>query len=230
MLVVTAIFENDSDNKPYGIMANNLRESVVRLGYDFRKYVLKDDPNVEESKNYYRLDCSFKVDVIRDALNEYPDKDVIWLDADCLMRSRVDGVLDDCDVAVTLRRLEARNGLTNPEYDGYINAVVLFFKNNEKSRKFLTMVAEHFKHCFRRTDQEAFNRVLLKYSKMERYGEVVDVSGCRVKILSTDDYNFFHFSDGNYRNAKILHIKGIHNREQYQKYVDIVLKEENGNN
>ena len=118
MKVITALY--NTPDRDYAILMLNLEKSVRQLGYDFKAYRLSEDPIVRfEKKDNYFAPCFFKPSIIKTALLEFK-QDILWLDSDCLMNERVDEVLDDCDIMVTLRRFNEFK--VRDIYDGYINA------------------------------------------------------------------------------------------------------------
>lgn len=198
-------------------MANNLRKSLVLAGHtDIAIYALKEDP-IEHfvGKGDYKTACFFKPYVIREALNDTP-KDIIWMDVDCIVKSNLEDILGDADVAVTLRR---GSGLRDV-YDGYINAGVMAFRNNQAASNFIK--AWIAKIPGSRADQDAANKVLLDGGLIEaKYDEVIGAGGAKVMVRSCDEYNFFYFPESN--NARIYHIKGSLREEFYGKCVTEVL-------
>jgi hypothetical protein len=184
-------------------MADNMRRSAEAQGYAVVIHDLKDDPmDSVTSMHDYRVNCFFKPHVILEALNNLPD-DVAWVDGDCLIRERFDEIQDDCDVALTLRRF--RPNTIRDEYDGYINAGVMAFRNNAAAKSLIEKWIVEQPHG--RADQDALNRVLLNYTDMNQSGEIVNIDGCRVKFVPCDIYNFFYFPEAHSK-AKILHVKG----------------------
>jgi len=222
MRIVTAI--HNAEGRGYDAMAANMLRSVMDCGYNGSVYALSEDPMTRYEGNHsYFVPCFFKPQIILRALNEFPD-DVLWLDSDCLMRARVDEILDDCDVAVTLRRFDLSKGLRSL-YDGYLNAGVMAFRNNNSVRDFINLwIAEFGKeNDGQNSDQMGLNRLLIGYSPMQKYGEIFEVEGTRVKILDCDTYNFFYFDESPERvgQAKILHVKGSLRARHYQHALTI---------
>ncbi len=211
MIVITALF--DKSDRGYKDMVANLEKSVKNQGYEFKVFSLKEDPMLRyNTKDNYFVPCYFKPKVIRDALEHYRT-DILWLDGDCLMKSRVDEMLGGVDVAVTLRR--PTNGSL---YDGYINAGVMAFRNTQRAFGLLRQWEDMQQHS--RADQDAMNRLLLNHSKLDKYNELINVEGCFVKVLPCEVYNFFYFEEPD--NAKIYHVKGHLRPQYYQKILEMV--------
>lgn len=223
-MIISAVY--DTPERGYRIMADNMRRSAEAQGYTVVLHDLKEDPmDSVTAAHDYRVNCYFKPFVILEALDVMRD-DIAWVDGDCLVRDRFDEILDGCDVALTLRRFGGPQmmNLTNPPrrdtYDGYINAGVMAFKNNDATKRFIEKwIAEQPNG---RADQDAMNRVLLRRTTMNQYGEVVDVNGCRVRLVPCDTYNFFYFPE-DHRGAKILHVKGSLRPDYYERCAREVL-------
>jgi hypothetical protein len=212
MKLITAIY--DIKERDYGVMLENLKASAKKLMYDLWTYSLPGDPMEDyQNRGLYRISCFFKPPVILNALDGLKD-DVLWVDTDCLLKARVDELLDGCDIAVTLRRKT-----TGDIYDGFINAGVMAFKNNLKSRLFIDAWIKELPNG--RADQDALNRLLLKRSSLDKYGEIIDIDGIKIKVVDCDTYNFFYFPEED--NAKIYHIKGHFRGLFYNLYAREVL-------
>lgn len=220
MKAITALY--NTPDRDYAMLSVNLEKSARNLGYDYVCYRLKEDPIVRfAQKDNYFAPCFFKPSVIKTALLEHKE-DILWLDSDCLMKDRVDELLEDCDVAVTLRRFNPN--VLRAIYDGYINAGVMAFKNNNKAIGLIDRWIAEFPNS--RADQDAMNLVLLGYSSLCKFGEIIDVDGVKVKIADCDTYNFFYFEDKEevINKAKIFHIKGHLRPLFYDKIKCKVLK------
>jgi len=201
--VISALY--NTPDRDYAMLMLNLQESVKKVGYDFEQYLLERDPMIRfGGKDDYFAPCTFKPFIIKRALQELKE-DVLWLDSDCLIKDRVNEIFDDCDVAVTLRRFDRTH--LRDIYDGYINAGVMAFRYNQRSLSLIDRWMDQLAGS--RADQDAFNKVLLDYSFLDKFGEIIDIEGTKVKILDCDTYNFFYFEDKDkIDKAKIYHIKG----------------------
>ncbi|GEM_PF-5310279 len=216
MLIVSAVY--DAPGRQYRKMAENLRKSAEIQGYAVILKELNDDPmDLVRSAHDYRVNCFFKPHVILEALNAL-NEDVVWVDGDCLIRERFDEILVNCDVAVTLRRF--RPNTIRDVYDGYINAGVMAFRNCDATKRFIECWISEQPHG--RADQDALNRVLLNYTDMNQYGEIVNIDGCLVKVVPCDIYNFFFFPE-DHSKAKILHVKGSLRPDHYDRLASEVL-------
>ena len=204
LLVVSAT------DKKMTIMAENLRLSCERVGYQVRIYDIDDVAVSPIQKG------SFKPYVVRKALRS-TRRNIAWIDADCLVIGQIDDALDGCDVAVTLRRQDESKDAFK-QFSGYLNSGVIFFRNGPASRDFVDRWIAELPNCtFHFSDQEALNRLAAQATDMKTYDGIFNWQGIRVKILPTDTYNFFYF-DEPCDNARVLHFKGD-KRHLYDAYV-----------
>ena len=191
--------------KPYRKMAQTLERSAIENGYEFSLYsVSAKDIGVALIDDKLYIKCQTRPTFIKKALEDFKD-DLVWMDVDCVIKKPLGEVLNNCDVAVTLRSIEDRQS-NHMEKFKFINSGVIFFKNNGKTRKFCDLWQSNIsgEDC----DQDGLNNLLLKYSKLEKYDEIIDVEGVRVKILEARIYNFFYFPEDS-SEAKVLHYKGF---------------------
>ena len=210
MRVIT--YFHHSPHKPYKEMVKNLGKSAKELGYDFNVYeVTPEDIGLSFSHNNYYVNCSSKPSAIRKALDDYRE-DIAWVDADCIIKKNFDEALINCDVAVTLRKIEERK-CGDPYFSGYINTGVVFFRNSNNTRKFLDLWEKEIIKI--RSDQRAMNIILLEHSPLEKYNEIITIDEIRIKILEAQIYNFFYFTE-DLSQAKILHYKGLLFKEYYK--------------
>ena len=191
--------------KPYEKMAETLKKSAGENGYDCTIYpATKEDVGACRWQDKLYIKNATRPTFIKKILDENKD-DLVWMDLDCIIKKPLGDILKDCDVAITLRKIEERN--TNfMEKFKFINSGVMFFKNNQVSRRFTELWQSNIgeNDC----DQDGLNKLLLKYSKLEKYDEIVDVEGIKVKILDSRIYNFFYFPEDS-SEAKVLHYKGF---------------------
>lgn len=207
----------------WGQMLENLKLSAERHGHDCLIYDLptQDKWIAQHEELFLSLCWKWKVIFMRHAL-DYVEEDLLWIDADCLVQRKINfaTALKGADIAFTLRDIDARHKTKEPVKDGYINSGVVFIRNNKASRWFLEQVQMQL--CLSLYDQEAFNKVLLKYSDMTRHGEIIRCGRTRVKMLDCREYNNFYF-DASSEQARILHFKSkgrglYHNRVHEGRY------------
>ena len=200
-----------SPYKPYKKMALALEKSVKENGYNFSLYpATKEDTGSCKWYGKLYIKNAGRPMFIKRVLDDFKD-DLVWMDLDCIMKDKLgDDILVDCDLAVTMRDIKDRNSQFMEKFK-FINSGVMFFKNNDESRRFTDLwnnnIGEH--DC----DQDGLNNLLLKHSKLEQFGEIVDVDGIKVKILPARIYNFFYFPE-NPNGAKVLHYKGFTFRKE----------------
>jgi hypothetical protein len=130
-----------------------------------------------------------KPQIIADFLDsQFPDDNnalVVYLDTDTIIRQRIDEIIGDYDIGVTVRRSNEW------ELEGRINAGVLFLRSTVKTRNFVRQWIAETQHLG--NDQEALNSLLPKQS-------------CTIAEFPTDIYNWYYFPNPP-PTAKILHYK-----------------------
>ena len=202
-------------------MAETLEKSAIDNGYEFSLFpATAEDVGACTVNGKLYIKCRGRPALLKRLLDTFYD-DLIWMDIDCIIVAPLGDVLFDCDVAVTLRKIEERQSKHLSIFQ-YINCGVMFFKNNEASRKFIdlwekTLPKENFEVGLPKEyrgcavgsdDQTALNNLLLKHSPLEKYDEIVNIEGIKVKMLDARIYNFFYFPEDP-NGAKVLHYKGF---------------------
>ena len=124
------------------------------------------------------------------------DEPMMFVDADCLFRARVEE--KGFDVGVTLR---TRGLDVSDPFNGVLNSGVLIF--NDPAPELLGRWAEQ---CLigETTDQKALVEVLSETIDWSAYDRVYDWHGLKVKVFRTDDINDYHL-----RTGRIWHFKGV---------------------
>ena len=179
------------------------------LGFGIPSEVVDDSFH---SKGYYQIisgtwktKAIHKPDIIKKSLSS--NDWVAYLDGDAVPFKNFDEIIGDYDIGVTVRRpeeLELETIASHREVMGWVNAGVIFFNNNHKTRIFIEkwyFLTNHLKN-----DQLALNRLINPDNKPLKWGESWDVNGVRVKSFSTNKYNFYYF-DENASAAKIVHYR-----------------------
>ncbi len=201
----------------------NLIDSAAKFGHEIivQNLPTEDPWIVSEPILFTSLCWKYKLLCILRILDD-TDEDIAWIDGDCIINKAIDfdSLMQDCDIALTLRQIQYRHDTKEPIRDGYINSGVMFFRNNKHSRVFLKECIDRLHHCL--YDQEAINLTLLDRSKIEEYGEIIKVGDTRVKILNCRIYNNF-YSDESFNTAVIQHYKGHYKRIEYQDIYGIKL-------
>lgn len=196
----------------------NLRKTANRQAIGVLSYACPtEDCFIVKHPDLYLSMCwKYKVIFLQEMLDSYTH-DFVWIDGDCLVAKtfNMSEALDGCDVALTLRDIKDRHASAEPVRDGYINSGVIFLRNNQFSRDFLRYSKEELINSL--YDQEAFNRVILKHSKMEKHGEIVTFKGLKIKLLDCREWNNFYL-DESARKARILHFKGD-GRKEYNRWL-----------
>jgi hypothetical protein len=216
MIIVSGFRHNQTQH--WNRMLDAMKASAEKVGH---KAIIYDLPTQDRwIGNQYELLLSlcwkYKVIFMHDILDQQSD-DVVWVDGDCLVINPIDfnKAIDGCDLAFTLRDVGDRNKTRTAVQDGYLNSGVVFIRNNSRSREFMKLARKQVTLSL--YDQEAFNKILLEASALERHGEVINIYGIKVKILNCREYNNFYFDEG-HRSAKILHFKG-RGRSIWHEYI-----------
>lgn len=146
--------------------------------------------DVENSK----IPC--KPHIIKDALSKIPDGNhLVWLDADAVIFERIDEIIQDYDIGVTVRLPKAiENSMP-------INAGIIFFKKTNSAQTFV-------ENWIRLSDQDISDQPPL--NKLASVvcadrGTTVIRDGVKIKVFPCEIYNNF-YKKGNHK-FKIKHYK-----------------------
>ena len=224
MLIVTA---GSNHNPKYEITIRFCEKECNRQGYKFQVYDLGGlgfgTPVSDERMNskFRTLRYAIKPELVLRAMNETEEEFVVWIDGDATLIGSLNELESDTsfDVGVTVRPKQQTQKV------GYINAGVLFFKNNTASKKFLQdwIAAMGPPPLNTETDPKTYCDQGILESKLmipainiplwDVIGETFNVRGARVKILECIRYNNFMCvgRDQTYTpETKIIHYKGRH--------------------
>lgn len=184
-------------------------ENTIDIGKQFNlnKFYSDIDENIYNSKINMGM-IPYKPYIIKEAILEYKEK-IVWLDCDAFCIGKIDDVFDGSfDIAVTMRRQDERNTL-NPILNGLLNTGVVFINNTDKSLEFIDLWIKELKNTIFLSDQEAINRLILQCCELKEdcYNNIYNLNGIRIKILKTEDYNYFYYPNIPKNNTKILHLK-----------------------
>jgi len=188
---------------------------------------------VRKKKHFMNL-CSQRTVICKDCL-ERTGNNVVFIDADAIVWRSVDAVFEkDFDVALTMRRLNDMIIDYVPEIHSdrpvpfkVINAGVIYFKNNERSGKFVNLwVEEILKARDFALDQTALAQLVLDADKHAFEGYERDISigsgsgPISIKLLPCEPYNNFYMrNDFTFetmeRDTYIAHFKGYLHRDEY---------------
>jgi hypothetical protein len=158
----------------------------------------------------YLANSIWKPKVILDAMLDFPEEPyLVWMDADtCCIRDISMVFQFNFDIAVTIRPAEENEGSQWPMFDGYINAGVIFIKNNHKTRQLIQQWIDTIPATQTKTDQEALNMVL-EAPKMRKHYRVYRTKGMIPKMsLPTSIYNNYYLPQKPSTWTRILHFKG----------------------
>ncbi len=233
MLVVTA----GSGQYRYEITIRHCEEKCKEYGYKFEVYDLGglgfgipvEDPRVKSKFRTVR--CGLKPEIILDAMNHTDEEFVAWIDGDATLIGGIDEVFDGSyDVGVTVRP-KRHNKKTS-----YINAGVLFFKNNPESKAFIkdwiaampdpsTVSGLETKPTYYVDQMYLENDLILPNTTIplwDDFGSVHTIHGARVKIFDCKTYNNFWCMKAPVQppnGTKILHFKG-HRTHRLPSYLE----------
>lgn len=150
----------------------------------------------------------YKPYIIKKALLEYKEN-ITWFDADAFAIKSFDSIYnDDFDIAVTMRGQSERYTYA-PLLNGLINAGVCFFHNTKNTLDFINLWIKELKNTMYLSDQEALNRLVLRCCELKEdcYNNVYKLGDIKIKILKTDEYNYYYYPILPDKNTKILHLK-----------------------
>ena len=226
MLIVTA---GSHHHPKYKRTIEYCKRECERYGYKCQVYDLGGlgfgTPVSDERMNskFRTLRYAIKPELVLRSMNETEEEFVVWIDGDATLIGRIDELESDdsFDVGLTVRpKREVKK-------TAYINAGVLFFKNNAASKKFLqdwitamgppplNTETNPKEYC----DQNVLESKLLipaiNIPFWDVIGETYNVCGARVKFLECTQYNNFWSHNGPDRmfhspDMKIIHFKGRH--------------------
>jgi hypothetical protein len=140
---------------------------------------------------------------------------MVWIDADAwIIRPLALGWdYENWDIGVTMRRQNER-GTDFPAIYDYLNAGVVFVRDTMGAAFFLREWDRATKICQSRSDQEGLNNLVRMASNLgpDCYGQIVNLTMCghgpiRIKIFSTDEYNWSYWPETPGPKTKILHLK-----------------------
>lgn len=217
-------------------------ESAKRLGYSvilydlgglgFGKSFIVHD-NAFQKKGFYRKIAhrrycfgDHKPAIIKDCLRSF-NEFIVYLDADTVLIDRIDGIIGDYDVGLTVRpKWEVEKVIKKAYddnyfiYDGYVNAGVMCFNPTEATNRFLEQW--EYKITELHDDQGAINDMLKKYFPLKN-GQLIETQGIKIRTFDTMQYNYYYFHTPQntksyfaiqndiklkWQDARILHFKG----------------------
>jgi hypothetical protein len=177
-------------------------EYSMRVGYDTKIY---DLGNLGMGKPYQgRVSPQIgakipsKPGIILDAINEIDEYDyVAWIDADALIQTRFDEVMEDYDIGVTVRQPKQK------ENSMPINAGIVFVRKTSQAIKFLNdwiLLCESGV-----SDQQELNKLCQVTTK--DLNTLVIRNDTKIRVFPCAIYNNVYFAKKKTPNAKIKHYK-----------------------
>ena len=226
MLIVTA----GSDHHPkYKRTIEYCKQECERYGYGFQVYDLgglgfgTPVNDVRMESRFLTLRYAIKPELVLETMYNTDEESVAWIDGDATLIGRIDELEtdDSFDVGLTVRpKRDIKNS-------NYINAGVLFFKNNVPAQLFLddwitemgpiplNIEKEPIDYCDQAVLETKILLPVLGVPLWDIIGEVHDIHGARVKFFDCTQYNNFWSHSGPDRmshspDMKIIHFKGRH--------------------
>lgn len=159
----------------------------VRVETDFSSFT--------DHKGTRFINATHKAACINDYFQHDSDR-LIYIDADCVFRERID--LDGFDVGVTVKpagKLDETN-----YFNGIINTGVIFFNTYPKP-----LIERWIQECAtgNHTDQSALAMILSETVDWSNPGTVSNWNGISIKTLPVEIYNDYYL-----RTGKVFHFKG----------------------
>jgi hypothetical protein len=155
---------------------------------------VSDEPNA-------KIPC--KPAIIKDALKNLTYGDTLaWLDADCIMWNKIDGIVGDYNIGVTVRRPK------DVENELPINAGVVFVR---KTAETLSFIDTWINKCNEGVSDQVELNKLCKVSTKD-LGQTVNRNfsmPLKIKVFPCDVYNNFYFKKTQLH-ASIIHYKHKH--------------------
>jgi hypothetical protein len=198
MITITTVIAGDNKFKKF---VDKSVECSKNVGYDTLVYDLgnlgygtKFNTTLEVSSK-----IPLKPHIIREALNQVADGHfLVWIDADALISEKIDEIIGDYDIGVTVRLPKLKENGTP------INAGVIFVKKSPNSIAFLE---QWMKEAEVIGDDQIALCNLCQVTTQDR-GNVVQRDNIKVRVFPCEIYNNFYFGKKpNKHPAKIKHYK-----------------------
>jgi len=207
-------------------------------GLGFGKPFEIDNKSFHEKGYYWIIDEStdrqtrafHKTAMVKDCLDNTKDF-VVYLDGDAILVDKIDEILGDYDVGITVRPPEevrathTRFSGKQDIIDGYINAGVIFFNNTEATLRFVDRWTQETEKLM--NDQAALNSLLQKHFPLKP-NQSIELEGTKIRTFDTRLYNWYYFDKAadllykdvkntNEKRAKIIHYKSGRIRRYFDK-------------
>lgn len=196
---ITTVIAGDSNFKKFVDKAVEHSEKLnyPTLVYDLGNlgYGKKFEGRVSTKK---KAKIPSKPSIIMDALSDVnKDEYVVWLDADALILDRIDEIMLDYDIGVTVRQPKMKeNSLP-------INAGIVFVRKTDQTILFLK---EWIERCSQGvSDQTELNKLCGVTTK--DIDQTVLVSKTKIRVFPCRIYNNTYFAKKDVPHAKIKHYK-----------------------
>jgi hypothetical protein len=205
---IVDLLKKQTDKFGYDLRAFDLGGLEMGTPMDIDKSDFTKDPN--DYGHWPRYYC--KIIAIRESFEKSKAELIAWLDADALIISEIDLFDDDFDVAVTKRFPKEISKFANGkdwEYVGGSNAGVIFFRNNDKARKFVDMWDDAIDDC----DQRGLNALVMDQVLKANLNDTFMIDDIKVRVLSSEIYNNYKYRHNKSKKTIIVHFKGMRKPE-----------------
>jgi hypothetical protein len=198
MITITTVIAGDKKFKKFVDKSVKYSKNVgyETLVYDLGElgYGTKFNTTLEVSSR-----IPLKPHIIREALNQVADGNfLVWIDADALIEERIDEIVGDYDIGVTVRLPKLKENSTP------INAGVIFVKKTHNSIAFLE---QWMKESEVIGDDQIALCNLCQVTTQDRENTVYR-NNIKVRVFPCEIYNNFYFGKKpNKHPAKIKHYK-----------------------
>jgi hypothetical protein len=199
---ITIVLAGDKNYKAY---VEKGKQAAEALGYPVSIYDLGGlgfgTPFVGKFTDSPSAKIPCKPRIIFEELNKICDGDyVAWLDSDAIILNRIDEIMEDYDIAVTVRAPKSS------EHSVPINAGIVFIRKTPAALNFVNnwINLSDKDIC----DQPPLNHLCSVTSKDR--GTVVKRDGAKIKVYTCEVYNNFYKSGIEALKKKSLNIKIVH--------------------
>lgn len=197
--MIKVVIAGDKNFAPY---VKKGKETSEKLGYEVLVYDLGGlgygkpfQGRVSDTVNA-KIPC--KPHIILDALGSIKENQyLIWLDADALILDRIDEIMLEYDIGVTVRQPKAKENMLP------INAGIVFVKKTERALQFVKKWIELSDNHV--SDQPPLNE--LAKVVCADIGSTVIRDSVKIKVFPCATYNNFYFAKKDKPGIKIKHYK-----------------------
>jgi hypothetical protein len=197
--MIKIVIAGDKNFAPY---VRKGKETSEKLGYEVLVYDLGElgygKPFQGRVSDIVNAKIPCKPHIILDALGSIKENQyLVWLDADALILDRIDEIMLDYDIGVTVRQPKAKENMLP------INAGIVFVKKTERALQFVKKWIELSDNHI--SDQPPLNE--LAKVVCADIGSTVIRDDVKIKVFPCATYNNFYFAKKDKPGIKIKHYK-----------------------